>query len=122
MAFVHYEDLKVYRMAYALVKEIHLASLELPKTEQFGGLADQMRRASRSICANMAEGLSKVTSPAEERRFLSIARGSCEEMRVWCQMGHDFGYWSSDTALRWRGEYSQISKMLYALMDKREAA
>ena len=120
MAFVHYEDLRVYQSAYRLVKEMHIACRELPKFEQFNGLADQMRRASRSICANMAEGLSKVSSPTEERRFLSMARGSCEEMRVWCKMGADFDYWTTEQAEVWRGEYNQISKMIYALMEKRE--
>ena len=122
MVYMHYEQLNVYKLAYRLAKEVHTASLTLPKIEQFGGLADQMRRASRGICANMAEGLSKNSSDREEYRFLSMASGSCEEMRVWAQMGHDFGYWELAQAESWRYEYDQVSKMLFALMEKRKAA
>lgn len=122
MSFVHYQDLHVYKLAYRLVLDIHQQSLTFPKIEQFNGLADQMRRASRSICANLAEGLSKVSSTHEERRFLSIARGSCEEMRVWLNMSADFGYTQPEQAAAWREDYHQISKMLYALMEKRKAA
>ena len=57
-----FEDLEVFQRAYRISLEVHRASLELPSHEQFG-LADQLRRASKSICANLAEGfgLSKVT-------------------------------------------------------------
>jgi four helix bundle protein len=123
MVFVHYEELKVYKRAYALVVEVHVACRELPKHEQNGsGLAGQMRRASRSICANMAEGLSKVSTAQEEKRFLSMARGSCEEMRVWARMGYDFEYWNREQADRWRQEYEEVSKIIFALMEKRKAA
>jgi 23S rRNA-intervening sequence protein len=53
------EDLDVFRRAYAISLDLHLASLKFPKIEQFGGLADQMRQASKSICANLAEGFGK---------------------------------------------------------------
>ncbi len=49
------EDLEVFRRAYRLSLEVHRASLEFPRIEQFA-LADQIRRASKSICANLAEG------------------------------------------------------------------
>ena len=49
------EDLGVFQRAYRLSLEVHRASLEFPRIEQFG-LAGQIRRASKSICANLAEG------------------------------------------------------------------
>jgi four helix bundle protein len=52
------EDLDVFRRAYALSLEVHRASLEFPRIEQFA-LADQIRRASKSICANLAEGFGR---------------------------------------------------------------
>lgn len=122
MTYIHYEQLKVYQLAYKLAKDIHQISLDLPKIEQFGGLADQMRRASRGICANLAEGLSKNSTPKEEYRFLGIAMGSCEEMRVWVSFGKDFGYWTSSQSDEWLMEYNQVSKMLFALMEKRKAS
>ena len=50
------EDLEVFRRAYRLSLDLHRASLDFPKIEQFGGLADQLRRASKSVCSLMAEG------------------------------------------------------------------
>ena len=46
------EDLEVFRRAYRLSLEVHRASLDFPRIEQFA-LADQVRRASKSICANL---------------------------------------------------------------------
>jgi len=45
-----FEDLEVFRRAYALSLAVHRASLDFPRIEQFA-LADQIRRASKSICA-----------------------------------------------------------------------
>ena len=53
-----FHDLDVYQKAYQLSLDIHKATLGFPKLEQFA-LADQMRRASKSICANLAEGFAK---------------------------------------------------------------
>ncbi len=50
-----FEDLEVFRRAYKLALEVHRESLKFPAVEQYA-LADQMRRASKSICVNLAEG------------------------------------------------------------------
>ena len=69
------EDLEVFRRAYRLSLEVHRASLELPRIEQFA-LADQLRRSSKSICANLAEGFARQShSAAEYRRYLTVAIG-----------------------------------------------
>ena len=47
------EDLDVFRRAYVISLDLHRASLQFPKIEQFA-MADQIRRASKSICANIA--------------------------------------------------------------------
>jgi four helix bundle protein len=65
-----FEDLKVFQRAYRVSLEIHKESLDFPQIEQFA-LADQIRRASKSICANIAEGFAKQRrSSAEYRRYL----------------------------------------------------
>ncbi len=93
-----YDDLVVYQKAYVLSLEVHKKSLEFPKIEQFA-LADQVRRASKSICANIAEGFSKqrLSSP-EFKRFLGIAIGSSDEMKVWLSYCRDLGYVAADVA------------------------
>ncbi len=111
-----FEDLLVYQKAYSLSLSIHKESLQLPKIEQYGGIAEQMRRASKSICANIAEGFAKQRQSAPEfRRFLSMAIGSSDEMKVWLQYAVDLGYVSQVLASNWTVSYSDIAKMLNGL-------
>ncbi len=110
-----FEDLEVFRRAYALSLEVHRMSLEFPRIEQFA-LADQVRRASKSICANLAEGFGKQRqSRSEFRRFVMIATGSADEMQVWTLYCRDLGYIDGKVAERWRGEYREIARMLQGL-------
>ena len=109
------EDLEVFRRAYRLSLEVHKASLALPRIEQFA-LADQLRRASKSICANLAEGFGRQRlSKLEFRRFLIMAIGSADEMQVWTMYCRDLGYIAAGAAERWRNEYREIARMLTAL-------
>ncbi len=109
------EELEVFRRAYALSLEVHRASLAFPRIEQFA-LADQIRRASKSICANLAEGFGKQRqSRVEFGRFLMMAVGSADEMQVWSLYCRDLGYVGVDVAERWRGEYAEIARMLQGL-------
>jgi hypothetical protein len=57
-----FEDLEVFRRAYQVSLELHRASLNFPKVEQHN-LADQIRRASKSICGNIAEGYGDALTP-----------------------------------------------------------
>ena len=112
------EDLQVYKKAYAVSLEVHRASLEFPKIEQYA-LADQMRRASKSVCANLAEGFGKQSiSKAEFKRYLMIAMGSADEMRVWVRYSQDLSYITHKQAEIWRNEYQIIAKMLNGLHAK----
>ena len=109
------EDLEVFRRAYRLSLEVHRASLEFPRIEQFA-LADQIRRASKSICANIAEGFGKQRqSRIEFHRFVSMAIGSADEMQVWTLYARDLGYIGSEVAERWQSEYREIARMLQGL-------
>ena len=110
-----FEDLDVFRRAYALSLEVHRASLDFPRIEQFA-LADQIRRASKSICANIAEGFGKQRqSRVEFGRFLMMAIGSADEMQVWSLYARDLGYVDAATAERWQESYREIARMLQGL-------
>ena len=111
-----FEDLEVFRRAYRASLELHRASLQFPKVEQFAGLADQMRRASKSICGNIAEGYGKRRrSRAEFKRYLLIAIGSADEMQVWLRYCSDLEYIDQKNCAQWRNEYRQIARMLQGL-------
>ena len=96
--------------------EIHKHSLTFPKHEQYNGLADQMRRASKGICANLAEGFGKQSiSKAEFKRFIAMAIGSADEMRVWLKYCQDLGYIETVQSQTLGKSYQEIAKMLTGL-------
>lgn len=74
-----YKDLEVYKRAYKLSLEVHQFSLTLPKYLH-GDLGGQIRRASRSIPSNIAEGYARNKSPRDTRSHLNNALGSNDEM------------------------------------------
>ncbi len=117
---VSFEDLEVFQRAYRMSLEVHQESLKFPQIEQ-RVLADQLRRASKSICANVAEGYGRQKkSKAEFKRFLQMAIGSSDEMRVWVRYALDLGYIGEAVWRRWRDEYQMISRMLQSLAHRVE--
>lgn len=113
-----FEDIEVFQRAYKASLIIHKTTLKFPAIEQYA-LGDQLRRASKSICANIAEGYGKQkNSKAEFKRFLLMSLGSSDEMRVWCRYCFDLGYIEKSNWEEWRSEYAGISKMLQGLINK----
>ena len=121
-----FEDLEVFKRAYRISLEVHKATLGFPQIEQ-RALGDQIRRASKSICSNVAEGFGKQRqSRAEFRRFVMMAMGSADEMRVWLRYALDLGYieeadlgYIEEAQWRaWRDAYQEIAKMLQGLAAK----
>jgi four helix bundle protein len=116
------EDLDVFKRAYRISLEVHRRSLDLPSIGQYA-LGDQVRRASKGICANLAEGFGRqAAAKAEFRRFVMMAMGSADEMRIWCRYCLDLGYIDEATWQAWRQEYREIAKMLQTLHRKTGAA
>ena len=110
-----FDDLVVFKRAYRISLEIHTVSLGFPQIEQYA-LGDQLRRASKGICANIAEGFGKQSqSKAEFRRFILMSIGSANEVRVWSRYCLDLGYINKEQWEHWSGEYQQIAKMLQGL-------
>ena len=113
-----FEDLEVYQRAYKLALELHRLSLKFPQIEQFA-LADQIRRGSKSICANIAEGFARQrSSSADFHRFIVMALGSSDEMKVWLKFCSDLGYLSEIEAKRMRDDYTIVARMLHGLRNK----
>jgi four helix bundle protein len=109
------EKLDVFRKAYDLSLAIHRRSLDFPKIEQWE-LAQQLRRSSKSICANLAEGMGKQTSPKEVVRFLRMALGSCEETQVWLKYSVDLGYLVPEEHEGFWSGYGEVGRMLSGLI------
>jgi four helix bundle protein len=115
------EDLEVFRRAYAVSLEVHRASLQWPRVEQFGGIADQLRRSSKSVCALLMEGAGRLSrSRPEFARYLVMALGSADESRLWCRYAEDLGYVTAEQATAWRDAYARIARMLQGLLARQK--
>jgi four helix bundle protein len=86
----HFEDLIAWRKARALTAEIYRVSSQGAFSRDFG-LKDQIRRASVSVMANIAEGFER-SKPREFHQFLSVAKGSCAEVRSQLYVALDAQY------------------------------
>ncbi|HAB52599.1 MAG TPA: four helix bundle protein [Ignavibacteriales bacterium] len=110
-----YEDLTVWKEAYALVLTIYKLTQKFPSTELYG-LTSQLRRASVSIVANIAEGKGKQYRK-EFIHFLFISKGSLEETKVYLKLAKDFSYITQEEFNELESRYNKIGKMLSALIN-----
>ena len=111
-----YRELKVYQRAYEKSLEIHKLSMKLPRFEQFE-LASQIRRATKSIVLNIVEGYAKSKSTAEFKRFLMMALGSNDEVRVQLEYCKDLEYITQEEYDYFEAEYVIIGKMLTKMLQ-----
>ncbi len=107
-------NLDVFHKAYRLSLDIHKRSLRFPDFEQ-KEIAGQLRRSSKSICANLIEGSAKRQSGKETARFVSIAIGSNDEVKLWLNYAKDLGYISEHEFARYHAGYEEVGKMLFGL-------
>lgn len=77
-----YRDLKVYQEAHRLGVAIYKFSLKLPKFELYE-TGSQIRRASKSVSANLVEGYGRRRYQADYVKFLVYAQASCDETNEW---------------------------------------
>ncbi len=110
-------SLEVFRRAYDLSIDIHRASLLFPRAEQFSGIADQLRRSSKSVCSLLVEGAGRQgQSNTEFCRYVRMAIGSADEAKLWCQYAEDLGYAAPGMAASWRDTFTEIARMLHGLL------
>jgi four helix bundle protein len=86
-----FKDLEVYKEAYALAVIVNKAVNKLPLFEK-NDLGSQLRRASKSAPANIAEGWAKRRFPKEFQHHLDVAVGSSNEMEVHLSLAGDLNY------------------------------
>ena len=114
-----YKDLIVYKKAYSAAMEIFKESKKFPKEEVYS-LTDQIRRSSRSVCANIAEGYRKRIYPKHFISKLSDSDGECAETMVHLDFARDCGYMTEETHKIITEEYLQVGKMLGSMMNSPE--
>jgi four helix bundle protein len=98
------------------LEEIHKLALTLPDYEKYD-LASQMRRASKSVPANIAEGYGKRRSAKEFRSYLTNALGSATEMQVHLKIALRLRYVAEDAFEGLVEMYRVIARQLYRLIE-----
>lgn len=111
-----FKKLRVWEKAHALTLDIYLVSKRFPKDEMFG-ITSQVRRASSSIAANIAEGTGR-TSRNEFARFLSYAIASASEIEYFLILIKDLKYLSVDESEKLQDRANEVKRTLISFLKK----
>jgi four helix bundle protein len=111
-----YRDLEVYQRAKSLVVPMHRLVKGFPSHERFD-LCDQVRRASKSVVANIVEGYSHKDTPAKAKQFWRNSMGSANEMIEHLETAVALGYTSPDSCRPHIEEYTVVAKQLNKLIQ-----
>jgi len=109
-----YKDLIVWNKAMKLVAQFYQVTSAFPKNELFGMMA-QMRRASASIPANIAEGQAR-GSNKQFINFLNISKGSLAELETEILIAQELEFVTTDICKELLGYCSEIGKLLNGLI------
>lgn len=107
-------DLEVYKKAFSTSMELFQLSITFPKEETYS-LTDQIRRSSRSVCANLAEAWRKRKYEAAFVNKLSDSEAEAAETQVWIQFAVECEYLDRDLAERLYRTYDEILAMLVSM-------
>jgi len=110
-----HRDLKVFQYAYALAMQIFNESKTFPKDERFS-LTSQIRRSSRSVAANIAEGFRKRQHPNVFVSKLADSDAEATETQVWLDFARDCGYLSTEHHDELIARYEEVGRMLQAMI------
>ena len=91
-----HKELETYQIAFKLAMQIFEITKSFPKEEKYS-LTDQIRRSSRSVCANLAEAFRKRKYPKHFVSKLSDCEGEAAETQVWLDFALECNYIDSET-------------------------
>ena len=109
-----FDKLEAWKAARLFTKMVYEYTRNFPKDEKFG-LTNQMRRASSSVPANIAEGFSRSTIP-DKLHFYTIAQGSLTEVQSFLYTALDVGYISESQRQILYNQSIKAHKILTGLM------
>src|SRR5207248_5661247 len=119
MRVADYKDLRVYKLAFESAMEIFQLSKKFPSEERFS-LTDQIRRSSRSVCANLAEAWRKRRYEAAFVSKLSDSDGEAAETQVWLEFAVKCGYLDRDRAELLYRTYDEVLRTLVGMITHPE--
>lgn len=115
MAVKYFEDLEVWKSARELTSRIYKITGGGAFSKDFG-LRDQIRRAAVSVMSNVAEGFERGGNQ-ELIQFLSIAKGSCGEVRCQLYIALDQNYLNKEEGAKIIDEFKKLSIMINNFME-----
>lgn len=118
MLNLSHKTLEVYKIATLMVKEVYRLSKLLPKEEQFT-LTTQLRRASISVCSNLAEGAAR-TSSKEKKRFYKVARASVVEIDTQIEISLMLEYINKENIVDMEKYQESVFRMLSKMIQNLE--
>jgi four helix bundle protein len=113
----HFRDLDVYQNALATGLRVYELSKKFPVEERYA-LTDQIRRSSRSVCANIAEAWRKRRYEAAFVLKLSDAETEAAETQVHAEFAFHHGYLSREEFLKVDNAYEKIIGQLVKMIDQ----
>jgi four helix bundle protein len=116
MSLRSYRDLVVWQRSMELAEEIYALCTIMPRFEIFA-LAGQLRRASSSIPANIAEGYGREYR-ADYLKHLSVAQGSLAEVETLVMLSVRVGHLQPTAVIKACALSDEVSRMLRAMLSK----
>ena len=111
-----YSDLRLYQNAIDSAMEIFQITKDFPAEEKYS-MVDQMRRSSRSVCANIAEGWRKRRYKAAFIAKLSDAESEAAETQVWLELAEKCGYLDLIRRDELLDRYDHISAQIVLIIE-----
>ncbi|NQU77197.1 four helix bundle protein [Candidatus Falkowbacteria bacterium] len=115
MSIKNFYELNAWKKARSSTKDIYGITKNFPKEEVYG-ITSQIRRASVSVCANIAEGFGRFFYK-DKVRFYYQSRGSIQEVQALLLLSLDQDYISKDTYTDLFLKTTDVSKLINGLIS-----
>ncbi|NJK56628.1 MAG: four helix bundle protein [Pleurocapsa sp. SU_5_0] len=112
----NHEDLEVYKIAFEAAMEIFKLSKNFPKEEKYS-LIDQIRRSSRSVCANLSEAWRRRRYKGSFLLRLNDAEAEAAETQVWLKFAVKCQYLNVDLGRKLYSQYNQILGLIVIMTN-----
>ena len=112
-----HRDLRVYQLAFDSATKIHELTKKFPAEEEYS-LTDQIRRSSRSVCANIAEAWRRRKYPKNFVSKLTDSDTDATETLVWLDFALHFGYLTSESHKELSNYYNHICSQLTIMISE----
>ncbi|MBO9681361.1 MAG: four helix bundle protein [Flavisolibacter sp.] len=111
-----YKDLIVYQKAYRLAMDIFHITKSFPADEKYS-LSDQIKRSSRSVCANLAEAYRRRKYKAHFISKLTDSETENTETEVWIDFSKDCNYINSETYTDLFSRNAEVRKIIFYMIN-----